>query len=254
MFCEKCGTKVQDGQMFCPACGASMMPASGGGVQQSIGYQQGAGGQQSVGLQPAGGSKKSNKKVFAVIGMAVVVMALVGAAFVLGRVSGRTQGTDSSEKDGQRAGSAQKSVEEAVKTYVDVFLSGEKRDSDVKWTKYYPKDFERELDAWAEEYADSRESYFWDVENYKVLSVSKLSSKDLGGMLEDMVDDFFMSEVPYYSGKVINKRDLRDTEISDGYAVLTQFECDGNLRVVNWLVIEVNGCYGVYGSATLWSE
>lgn len=252
MFCEKCGTKVQDGQMFCPACGASMSPASGGGVQQGAGVQQSGGFQQGAGLLPAGSGTKSNKKPFAVIGVTAVVIALVVAAFVLGRVSVRMQGTDSSEKDGKSAGNSQKSVEQAVKTYIDVFFSGETRVEDVKWTKYYPTDFDRELEDWAEQLADSRR--FEDVDDYTVLSVSKLSSKDVSRLLKDTVEYFFLFQVSNYSGREIYSRDLRDLEISDGYMVLTQFEYGGDLRVAYWLVIEVDGCYGVYGYAAALSE
>ena len=150
------------------------------------------------------------------------------------------------------AGSGTGKAKKAVKTYVQVFLSGDKRDNDVKWTKYYPKNFERELEDWAEELADR--SSFEDVENYKVLSVTKVSGKDVKGMLEDRVESFFKGQVSSYSGKTIKDRDINDLKISNAYIVTTKFEYDRDVRIVSWLVIKVNGRYGVYGSNLIMSE
>lgn len=143
-------------------------------------------------------------------------------------------------------------AKKAVKTYVQVFMSGDKRDKDVKWSKYYPKDFEREVEDWAEEFADNRS--FEDVENYKVLSVTKVSGKDVKGLLEDEVESFFQGQVSYYSGKGIKDRDIDDLKISKAYIVTTQFEYDRDMQVMYWLVIKVNGRYGVYDGGYIMSE
>lgn len=143
-------------------------------------------------------------------------------------------------------------AKKAVKTYVQVFLSGDKRDKDVKWTKYYPKDFERALEDWAEELADRMS--FEDVENYKVLSVAKVSGKDVKGLLEDKVESFFQGQVSSYSGKEIKDRDIDNLKISKAYIITTQFEYDRDVTVAYWLVIKVNGRYGVYGSGYIMSE
>lgn len=143
-------------------------------------------------------------------------------------------------------------AKKAVKTYVQVFLSGEKRDNDVKWTKFYPKDFDRELEDWAEEYADRMS--FENVEKYKVLSVTKLSGKDVKGLLEDEVESFFKSQVSYYSGKEIKDRNIDGLKVSKAYIVTTKFEYDRDVQVVSWLVIKVNGRYGVYGYYVVMSE
>lgn len=143
-------------------------------------------------------------------------------------------------------------AKKAVKTYVQVFLSGDKRDNDVKWTKFYPKDFDRQLEDWAEGYADRMS--FEDVENYKVLSVTKISGKDVKGLLEDEVENFFKSQVSYYSGKEIKDRDIDNLKVSKAYIVTTKFEYDRDVQVVSWLVIKVNGRYGVYGYNVILSE
>ncbi|MCH5340430.1 MAG: hypothetical protein J1E01_03080 [Acetatifactor sp.] len=143
-------------------------------------------------------------------------------------------------------------AKKAVKTYVQVFLSGDKRDNDVKWTKFYPKDFDRQLEDWAEEYADRMS--FEDVENYKVLSVTQISGKDVKGILEDEVESFFKGQVSYYSGKEIKDRDIDALKISKAYIVTTKFEYDRDVQVVSWLVIKVNGRYGVYGYNVILSE
>lgn len=186
--------------------------------------------------QPQGGQQKKglklDSKMMGIIAAVVVVLVVLIVAI---------------------AGSGTGKAKKAVKTYIQVFLTGEKRDNDVKWTKFYPKDFDRELEDWAEKTADSV-SKFKDVEGYKVLSVTKVGGKDMKKILEDYVDDFFTGEVSYMSGKEIKDRDLKDLKVSKGYLVTTQFEYDRKLQVNTWLVIKVNGKYGVYNVRNIINE
>lgn len=175
--------------------------------------------------QKGSGGLKMDSKMMGIIAAAVVVVLVILIAAIAGSGAGKAK--------------------KAVKTYIQVFMTGEKRDNDVKWTKFYPKDFDREVEDWAEKQADSV-SKFKDVEGYKVLSVAKLSGKDMTKVLEDYVDDFFTGDVSYMSGKEIKDRDLKDLKVSKGYLVTTQFEYDRKLYVYDWLVVKVNGKYGVY--------
>lgn len=199
------------------------VPFNGAAAPQPQGDQQK---KESTGL-------KLDSKVIAIAAVVVVLLLII---LIPNIVKGATQGK----------------AKKAVKTYVQVFLSGEKRDKDVKWTKYYPKDFERALEDWAEEYADRMS--FDDVDNYKVLSVTKLSGKDVKGLLEDQVERFFKYQVESYSGKEIKDRDIDNLKISNAYIVTTKFEYDRDMRVVSWLVIKVNGRYGVYSYNVILSE
>lgn len=177
---------------------------------------------------------KLDAKVIALAAVVVVLLLIILVSFI--------------------AGSGERKAKKAVKTYVQVFVSGDKKDNDVNWTKYYPKDFDRELEDWAKAYAKSRKSSFEDVEKYKVLSVSKLSGKDMVDILEDGVVSFFTGSVADYSGSDIDKRDLRDVKVSKGYLVVTEYEFDGDLQVRYWVVIKAGGRYGVYGSGLVISE
>lgn len=171
------------------------------------------------------GNLKLDSKRIAIIAVAVVIILLILIPAIA-------------------TGAAEGKAKKAVKTYVQVFLSGDKKDNDVKWRKFYPKDLEREVEDWAEEYADNRS--FEDVEHYKVLNVTKLSGKDVVKILEEDVESFFLGQVSSYSGDDIEKRDLRDLKVSKAYLVTTKFEYDGDVVVEEWLVIKVNGRYGVY--------
>lgn len=184
--------------------------------------------------QKGSGGLKMDSKMMGIIAAAVVVVLVILIAAIAGSGAGKAK--------------------KAVKTYVKVFISGEKKANDVKWTKYYPKDFDRELDDWADAYAKSRKSSFEDVEKYKVLSVTKLSGKEIADILEEGVEAFFTSEVTYYSEKKIESRDLRDVKVSKGYLVVTEYEYDGDLCVVYWIVIKANGRYGVYYHTTILAE
>lgn len=173
------------------------------------------------------GNLKLDSKMIAIIAVvAVVVLVILIPAIVRGAAEGKAK--------------------KAVKTYVQVFLSGDKDADDVKWKKFYPKDLEREMEDWAEDQADSRS--FEDVEHYKVLNVTKISGKDVDKILEDVAESFFLGK------EGIESRDLRDLKVSKGYLVTTQFEYDGDVGVVDWLVIKVNGRYGVYGSWNIMHE
>lgn len=167
------------------------------------------------------GNLKLDSKMIAIIAVvAVVVLVILIPAIVRGAAEGKAK--------------------KAVKTYVQVFLSGDKDADDVKWKKFYPKDLEREMEDWAEDQADSMS--FEDVEHYKVLDVTKISGKDVNKLLEDVAESFFLGK------EGIESRDLRDLKVSKGYLVTTQFEYDRDLVVESWLVIKVNGRYGVYHS------
>lgn len=179
------------------------------------------------------GNLKLDSKMIAIIAVvAFVVLVILIPAIVRGAAEGKAK--------------------KAVKTYVQVFLSGDKDADDVKWKKFYPKDLEREVEDWAEEYADNMS--LEDVEHYKVLSVTKISGKDVDKILEEKVESFFTGQVSSYSGDEIEKRDLRDLKVSKAYLVTTKFEYDGDVGVVDWLVIKVSGRYGVYGSWTILHE
>lgn len=175
------------------------------------------------------GNLKLNSKMIAII--AVVVLVILVYAIFTGIPEGKAK--------------------KAVKTYVQVFVSGDKRDNEVKWKKFYPKEFEREIEDWAEKTADTN---FEDVEKYKVLNVTKISGKDVDKILEKWVESFFEEEVSSRSGKEIENRDLRDLKISSAYLVTTKFEYDGDVRVIDWVVIKVNGRYGVYDSRFILGE
>ena len=176
------------------------------------------------------GNLKLDSKMIAIIAVvAVVVLVILIPAIARGVAEGKAK--------------------KAVKTYVQVFLSGDKDADDVKWKKFYPKDLEGEVEDWAEGYYDYIDDYdnFEDVEHYKVLSVTKLSGKEFDELLEDRVSSFFRgSQFSGFSGEEIEKRDIRDLKISKAYIVTTQFEYNRKSRVTQWLVIKVNGRYGVY--------
>lgn len=92
MFCEKCGTQLQDGEKFCPNCGTpvqSVANLSGGPQSQPV-----SDGKKS--------KKKSKKKLFAAIGAvaAVAVVGVVAFAFELpSRISELAHRTFSSSED-----------------------------------------------------------------------------------------------------------------------------------------------------------
>ena len=174
------------------------------------------------------GNLKLDSKMIAVIAVvAVVLLAILIPAIARGVAEGKAK--------------------KAVKTWVKVVYSGEKRARDVKWKKFYPKDFESEIKNYFDEGTDDIE--FEDVEHYKVLNVTKLNAKELDDLLEDRVYDLFLDGVNDYldDDEQIEKRDLRDLKISKAYIVTTQFEYGtSDVRVMQWVVIKVNGRYGVY--------
>lgn len=189
---------------------------------------------QSQGTPSQDGQKKGLKldsKMIAIIAVvAVVVLVILIPAIARGAAEGKAK--------------------KAVKTYVQVFLSGEKDAGDVKWKKFYPKDLEGEVEDWAEERYDNidENDNFKDVDHYKVLGVTKISGKDVNKLLEDAEESFLLGK----GG--IKSRDLRDLKVSKGYLVTTQFKYGRDLVVESWLVIKVNGRYGVYGSWNIMHE
>ena len=121
MFCEKCGTQLQDGERFCPNCGepapASTASAPAGGVQNAApqpaqpspvpqpapyvpGSATSAGAAQPGGKKPGGG-KKSRKGIFIAAGVAVlaVVLVSVGIFVFAGNVGNFFRRTFSSPED-----------------------------------------------------------------------------------------------------------------------------------------------------------
>ncbi|MCH5340431.1 MAG: zinc ribbon domain-containing protein [Acetatifactor sp.] len=121
MFCEKCGTQLQDGEKFCPNCGTPVRAVtnSNGGTQQDAGLQplsnmpgsMAAGGEVlsgngAVQSQPVSDSekpkKKSKKKLFVAIG-AVAAAAVLGvvafASELPSKISNLAHKTFSSSED-----------------------------------------------------------------------------------------------------------------------------------------------------------
>ncbi len=139
-------------------------------------------------------------------------------------------------------------IKKSVKTYVQVFY-GDKKAKDVKWTRYYPKVFEKEVEKWAKGYEDYIDAD--DADDFKVLSITKINSDDFGDTVEDAVTEFFNYSVSSY--KEVDEDDVDDLKISDAYLVITQMD-DGDAKIDMWLVVKVNGRYGVYGRRTLISE
>lgn len=175
------------------------------------------GGQQKNGL----GGSKMDVKMIGIIAAVVVVFLVILIAGI--------------------AGSGTSKAKKAVKTHIQVFMSGDKKDSDVKWTKYYPKELEREVEDWAEAVYKGSKSSFEDVEHIKFLSVATLKGKDMVRILDDLVEDFYLS-----GGFDLDKSDVKGLKVSKGYLLTVQMEYDGDLCVYEFLVIKVDGRYGVY--------
>lgn len=132
-------------------------------------------------------------------------------------------------------------VKKAYKVYVKVLETGETDPEDVKWRKYYPKDFEDDVQDWAIDRYDrkDRNDSFNEKYEYKVLAITKLSGKDNMEMFEDQIEAFFTEK----GGRVRNK----DLKISSVYMMYIRDDTERtpSLRMV--FVAKVNGKYGVYG-------
>lgn len=131
-------------------------------------------------------------------------------------------------------------VKKAIKTYVEVFVTGETDPDDVKWRKYYPKDVEDDFEDWAEDRYDYLDDYdrFDSRYDYKVLSVTKLKGDNNIAMFEDLIKDFFDSR-----GCRIKNKDLK---ISKCYIVIIRDDSSRTSSLQYVLVAKVNGKYGVY--------
>lgn len=147
------------------------------------------------------------------------------------------------------ANSGESKAKKAVKTYVKVFFSGDKKPRDVKWSKYYPKDLEGDVEDWAEDFYDYMKDakMLDDVEHLKILSVAKVKGKDMKEILEDTVESY------YVNGRFfdLEKKDVRDLKVSAGYIVTAQMEYDGDMYAYSFVVIKVDGRYGVYSNGAL---
>lgn len=131
-------------------------------------------------------------------------------------------------------------VKKAIKTYVEVFVTGDTDPEDVKWRKYYPKDVEDDFEDWASErydYLDDNKG-FEKRFDYKILSITGLKGDQNIEMYEDIIENFFDSR-----NCRIRSKNLK---ISKCYLVWLRDDSDRDsvMRVV--LVAKVNGSYGVY--------
>lgn len=134
-------------------------------------------------------------------------------------------------------------VKKAYKVYVKVLETGETDPDDVKWRKYYPKDFEDDILEWAEQQYDRKDEYdrFNEKYEYKVLEIAKLSGKDNMEMFEDQIESFFTDK----GARTRNK----DLKISSVYCMFIRDDTERtpSLRMV--IVAKVNGKYGVYSAS-----
>lgn len=126
-------------------------------------------------------------------------------------------------------------VTKAFETYVQVFVTGEKAADGIKWRKYYPKEIEDDVEAWAKERAERIAFREYD---YKILSVTKLDGDDNDKLVVDLVEHFY--ETHDFSIKT------RDLIITDAYLMLVREDSKGVPVLTYVFVAKVNGNYGVY--------
>lgn len=131
-------------------------------------------------------------------------------------------------------------VKKAIKTWVQVFVTGEKDPDDIKWRKYYPKDVEDDFEDWAEDRYDYLDDYngFDKRYEYKVLSITKLKGDANIDMFEDQIEYFFDSKDCRIRSK--------DLKISKCYVVIMRDDSSRTSELQFVLVAKVNGKYGVY--------
>lgn len=131
-------------------------------------------------------------------------------------------------------------VKKAIKTYVEVFVTGDTDPEDVKWRKYYPKDVEDDFTDWASErydYLDDNKG-FEKRFDYKIMSITGLKGDQNIEIYENTIKNFFDARECRIRSK--------NLKISKCYLVWLRddSERDSVMRAV--LVAKVNGSYGVY--------
>ncbi len=133
-------------------------------------------------------------------------------------------------------------VEKAVKTYIDVFITGETKPKDVNWGKYYPKDMVKDIEDWAEDLTDDLDDYdgFRDKLEYEILSVTKLKGDDNLDMVEDYMEEY---EPVYeqYDADV----EAKDFDVDAAYFVLIRTDERKDTSLSGLIVVKSGGKYSV---------
>lgn len=182
MFCEKCGTALEDGAAFCSNCGeafGSVVVAPVAPAEPVVDNGYDAGADYNVGADAAAKTPNNKNKIIAIAAAAVVV--IVAVVLVLVLCTGGAKKTLNKYLDIRY--NAEGSVKSFVSyMYPDEILEERLEDMDMTEDEYIVE-LEESLEEYKEEMEDEGISY-----KFEILNEKDMKAKDLRDYNEELED------------------------------------------------------------------